>query len=45
MKENEHLPMYGVGPIFGIGIIILTVLGIVLSILHIIPVFLFRKLR
>ena len=29
-KDNDHLPVYGVGPYYGAGIIILTVAGIVL---------------
>lgn len=39
MKKKEHLPMYGVGPIYVAVIIVLTALGIALSALHIIPVF------
>ncbi|MDO5424614.1 MAG: isoprenylcysteine carboxylmethyltransferase family protein [Eubacteriales bacterium] len=39
MKERNHLPMYGVGPIYAAVIIVLTVFGIALSVLHIIPVF------
>lgn len=39
MKKKDHLPMMGVGPVFGIGIIVLTILGIALSIRHIVPVF------
>lgn len=38
MKNKKHLPMMGVGPIFVMVIIGLTVLGIVLSHLHTIPV-------
>lgn len=38
MKKREHLPMMGVGPIYVIVIIGLTVAGIVLSDLDIIPV-------
>lgn len=30
-KDKEHLPIYGVGPYYGAGLIILTVAGIVLS--------------
>ena len=30
-KKREHLPIYGVGPIYGVSIILITVLGIVLS--------------
>ena len=30
--EKEHLPIYGVGPFYGAGIIIATVVGIVLSV-------------
>lgn len=37
MKKKEHLPMLGVGPIYGIVIIGLTALGIVLSNLNVIP--------
>lgn len=29
-KDNDHMPVYGVGPYYGAGIIILTVTGIVL---------------
>lgn len=29
--KEEHLPTYGVGPFYGAGIIILTVIGIILS--------------
>ena len=29
--QKEHLPIYGVGPFYGVGIIAATVLGIVLS--------------
>lgn len=36
-KENLHLPIYGVGPIYGVSIIAVTVLGVVLSCLDIIP--------
>ena len=32
MKEKEHLPIYGVGPIYGITIIVITILGIFLSV-------------
>lgn len=28
---NGHLPIYGVGPFYGIGIILLTIIGVVLS--------------
>ena len=30
-RESGHLPIYGVGPYYGVGIILLTVTGIVLS--------------
>lgn len=30
-SDKEHLPVYGVGPFYGIGIILLTVVGIVMS--------------
>jgi len=30
--EKEHLPIYGVGPFYGVGIIVSTVIGIVLSV-------------
>ncbi len=30
--EKEHLPIYGVGPFYGVGIIAVTVIGIVLSV-------------
>ena len=29
--EKKHLPIYGVGPFYGVGIIAMTVIGIVLS--------------
>lgn len=31
-QESGHLPIYGVGPYYGVGIILLTVTGIVLSV-------------
>lgn len=31
METKKHLPLYGVGPIYGVTIIIMTVIGIVLS--------------
>ena len=32
MKENEnHLPVYGVGPYYGVSILLLTAIGIFLS--------------
>lgn len=31
MKKQDHLPMCGVGPVYGAVIILLTVLGIVLT--------------
>lgn len=31
MKEKKHLPVYGVGPIYGVTIIVLTVIGVFLS--------------
>ena len=30
-KKREHLPIYGVGAIYGVSIVLITVLGIVLS--------------
>ena len=39
MKKKEHLPMYGVGPVYGAAIFALTVFGIALSRFHKIPVF------
>ena len=30
--SKEHLPIYGVGPFYGVGIIAATVIGIVLSV-------------
>lgn len=31
MKQKEHLPIYGVGPFYGIGIIASTVISVILS--------------
>lgn len=31
-EEKEHLPIYGVGPFYGIGIVVATIIGIVLSV-------------
>lgn len=31
--EKGHLPIYGVGPFYGIGVILLTVVGIVISVM------------
>lgn len=31
MKEKKHLPLYGVGPFYGIGIAVWSVIGILLS--------------
>lgn len=31
MKEKEHLPLYGVGPLYGMVIILMTVAGMLLS--------------
>lgn len=36
-QSKRHLPVYGVGPIYGVCIIALTITGIVLSRLHILP--------
>lgn len=38
MKEKKHLPIYGVGPIYGIGILLITVVFVVLSYIDKIPV-------
>lgn len=38
MKEQEHLPVYGVGPIYGAAVVLLTVLGIRLTHAGIIPI-------
>ena len=38
VKKKEHLPVMGVGPVYGIILIGLTVLGIVLSERNVIPV-------
>lgn len=27
-SEKDHLPIYGVGPFYGIGVILLTIVGI-----------------
>lgn len=35
MKNKEHLPIYGIGPIYGFVIIVLTVVGIIMSCLEI----------
>lgn len=45
MKNNEHLSIYGVGPIYGGAIILLTVLGIVLSAVEILPVIRYQFLK
>ncbi|WP_167958735.1 methyltransferase family protein [Anaerosporobacter faecicola] len=37
-EEQKHLPMYGVGPFYGIGIIGVTIVSIILSCLSILPV-------
>lgn len=37
-NKKEHLPVYGVGPFYGVGIIAATVIGIVLSSMEFIPV-------
>lgn len=31
-SEKEHLPIYGVGPFYGIGVILLTFAGIIISV-------------
>jgi protein-S-isoprenylcysteine O-methyltransferase Ste14 len=31
MEDKKHLPLYGVGPVYGVTIIIMTVIGIILS--------------
>lgn len=31
--ENGHLPVYGVGPFYGLGVILLTIAGIVISVI------------
>ncbi len=31
MQNKENLPVYGVGPIYGVAIVIMTIVGIVLS--------------
>ncbi|MGO5092643.1 methyltransferase family protein [Clostridium sp. LCP25S3_F10] len=36
MKNKKHLPIYGVGPIYGFSIIVLTIVGIVMSCFEII---------
>lgn len=38
MKEKKHLPIYGVGPIYGIGILLITVVFVVLSYIDKIPI-------
>ena len=46
MKDKKgHLPMYGVGPIYGVGILLATVVGIALSCMAIIPVANFSAVR
>ena len=37
MKKEKHLPLYGVGPIYGIAVVALTAAGIVLSALGLLP--------
>lgn len=44
-KKKEHLPVYGVGPIYGICIILSTVIGIILSCMEVIPAGRFAGLR
>lgn len=46
MKHNkEHLPIYGVGPIYGAGIIIITVIGIALSCMGVLSIWQFTALK
>lgn len=32
-SEKEHLPIYGVGPFYGIGVTLLTIAGIIISVM------------
>ena len=34
---NEHLPIYGVGPFYGIAVIVLTVAGVIISTMGLLP--------
>lgn len=45
MNENKHLPIYGVGPFYGAGIIIATIIGIILSCMKVIPNYNFDILK
>lgn len=45
MNENKHLPIYGVGPFYGIGIMIATIIGIILSCMKVIPNYNFDILK
>lgn len=38
MKKQDHLPMYGVGPVYVVAILLLTILGIALTRAGIVPV-------
>lgn len=44
-KKKEHLPVYGVGPVYGISIIFLTVLGIILSCMNVISTGKYAELK
>lgn len=39
MNKKEHLPIYGVGPIYGVSIMIITLIGIVLSVIGVLDAF------
>lgn len=45
MKQREHLPVYGVGPVYGAVVILLTVLGIVMTHAGAVPVVRYGLLR
>lgn len=43
--QKEHLPVYGVGPIYGVCIIAATLIGIILSCMNVIPAWNFSVLK
>lgn len=45
MNKKEHLPIYGVGPIYGVSIIIATIIGVALSCTGVISVGKFGALK
>lgn len=45
MKDKKHLPIYGVGPAYGVGVILITVVCTVLSFIDKMPVFKITTLK